>query len=288
MPSGPGDDVRRWPWRGYAIAVTEAGSGPLVLLVHGIYAGSSSYEFRRLLPLLAKRYRVVAVDLLGCGGSDMPDIDYDAQLFSDLIVDAVNAFGPRARAIIGSSLGAAFAVRAARRLGSQLAHLVTICPTGLNHRLSDPQTAGGHALTRFVRSPFMGRAAFALLASRPSIAWFLNHQAYADRASTTPEVLDHYHRITHLRGARFVAAHFLGGALNCDIAEDLSSLSMPLLVLWGELAQGPAPFAEAPLFVERAPRAELAAIPDAALLPHEEAAGPTADRIVAFLEALPA
>jgi pimeloyl-ACP methyl ester carboxylesterase len=209
--------VPRWAWRRYSIAVTEVGKGSLVLLVHGIYAGSSSYEFRRLLPLLSKHYRVVALDLLGCGGSDKPDIDYDAQLYTDLIVDAVGEFGPQATAIVGSSLGAAFSVRAARRLDSRLAQLVTICPSGLNHRLADPQTDRGRALTRFVRSPLAGRAAFALLASRPSIAWFLKHQAYADAASTAPEVLDHYSQVTHLRGARFVAAHFLGGALNCDI-----------------------------------------------------------------------
>lgn len=275
----------KWRWRDYAIAVTDAGDGPLVLLVHGIYAGSSSFEFRRLMPLLARRYRVVSIDLLGCGASQMPDISYDAALFTDLIVDAVVALGPQARAIVGSSLGAAFAVRAARRLGSRLTRLVTICPTGLNHRLADPQTGTGRAVTRFVRSPVFGPPAFALLASRPSIAWFLKHQAYADPAATTPDVLDHYRRVTHLPGARYVAAHFLGGALNCDLAEDLPALPVPLLVVWGERAQSPAPFSEAGSFVERAASAELAPIPASALLPHEEAAEVTADRILAFLEA---
>ena len=52
--------------------------GRLVLLVHGIYAGASSYEFRKIAPLLAKRHRVIAFDLLGCGLSEMPDLQYSA------------------------------------------------------------------------------------------------------------------------------------------------------------------------------------------------------------------
>lgn len=51
--------------------VHSAGTGPTLLLLHG--TGSSLHSFRELLPLLAARYRVVAVDLPGHGDSVLHD-----------------------------------------------------------------------------------------------------------------------------------------------------------------------------------------------------------------------
>jgi pimeloyl-ACP methyl ester carboxylesterase len=62
LTSKLGGSHRKWRWNGRDVFVAEAGSGPSVLLVHGIYAGSSSYEFRKLFPLLAEHHRVVAFD----------------------------------------------------------------------------------------------------------------------------------------------------------------------------------------------------------------------------------
>ncbi len=63
---------RPWSWRGYEIFVTERGEGPPLLFVHGIYAGASSFEFRKIFAPLALSHKVIAFDLLGCGLSEMP------------------------------------------------------------------------------------------------------------------------------------------------------------------------------------------------------------------------
>ncbi|HEV2331682.1 MAG TPA: alpha/beta fold hydrolase [Gammaproteobacteria bacterium] len=57
---------------GLRIFYREAGpvDAPVLLLLHGY--PSSSHYFRRLMPLLAERYRLIAPDLLGFGGSDAP------------------------------------------------------------------------------------------------------------------------------------------------------------------------------------------------------------------------
>jgi len=281
--------VLPWKWRGYDIYAVERGSGPFVLLVHGIYAGSSSYEFRKLFPKLAEQNRVVAIDLLGCGRSERPNIDYSAETFISQVCDAVQTFGPRASAIVGSSLGGAYTIASAGRLRGKLDGIVAICPTGLDNQLQHyPPGPAQRAITAFFRSPIYGEAGFNALASRPSIRWFLTNQAYADPASATDEVVDYFSHITHRPGSRFVPAHFVGGALNCDISADLPQLSVPLLVLWGERASFPSPVTSAPRYVDGVPRAKLTAFPHSKLLPHEEEAGPVADRIQAFLTQLPA
>jgi pimeloyl-ACP methyl ester carboxylesterase len=272
-----------WTWRGHEIFAAELGAGPLVLLVHGVYAGASSFEFRRLAPLLARRHRVVAFDLLGCGLSAKPRLAYSAELFADQIADAVDAFGGETAAVIGSSLGAAFAIRAAARAGARIERLAAICPTGLNGKLERGPTAAGSALTMLFDSPVLGEALWNGLTSKPSIRWFLEHQVYADPASATRDIVDHYYAVSHQRGARWVPAAFVGGALDCDVARDLPFLTTPLQVLWGENAPAMNPRTNADEFVRLARDAHLTTIPNSGLLPHEEAPEAVDDALAAFL-----
>jgi pimeloyl-ACP methyl ester carboxylesterase len=50
---------------------TDAGIGPVVILVHGI--ASSSVTFYEVIPMLTPNHRVIAVDILGFGASPAPD-----------------------------------------------------------------------------------------------------------------------------------------------------------------------------------------------------------------------
>ena len=273
---------RRWQWRGYDIFATELGDGPPLLLVHGIYAGASSYEFRKIAPLLAKRHKVIAFDLLGCGLSEMPDLEYSAELFVEQIVDAIGEFASEPLTLVASSLGAAFAVRAAARVTDRVRHLVLSCPTGLGI-LDEEANAAQRAITALVRSPVVGEAAFNGLSSRPSIGWFLRTQSYGSPASATPEVIDHYYAVAHQPGARYVPAYFVGGGLNCDVARDLPFVEAPILILWGEHASKTSPLERAQEFVRLAKDARLVTLPDSGILPLEEEPETCAEAIEAFV-----
>jgi pimeloyl-ACP methyl ester carboxylesterase len=280
-----GGTRRRWTWRSHEIFATEAGEGPLVLLVHGIYAGASSYEFRHLFPLLARHNRVVAFDLLGCGLSDKPKLPYSAELFVEQIVDALDVFGVGPATVVASSLAAAFAIRAATRAEDRIARLATICPAGLAGTL-DRESPGVSPLTALIRAPLVGEAFFNALGSKASIRWFLRNQAYADPASATPEVIDHYYAVNHQLGARYVPAAFVGGGLNCDVARDLPFLEMPLLVMWGEKAPSISPRSQADEFVRLARDARLVTFAHSGLLPHEEEPAEVAEALERFLSPL--
>jgi pimeloyl-ACP methyl ester carboxylesterase len=284
-----GGSVRRWNWRGHGIFSTELGTGPLIVLVHGIYAGASSYEYRKLFPLLAARHRVVAFDLLGCGLSDRPNLGYSADLFTEQVIDALaEAGGTEPVTVVGSSLGAAFAIRAAARTTQRVAHLVAICPTGLGGVLDRPPNGAQLALTGTVRTRLLGEALFNGLASRPSIRYFLGRDAYADAASATPEIIDHYYAVAHQPGARYVPAHFVGGMLNCNIARDLPFVDAPILVAWGEHASSFSPLANAGEFLKLAQHAKLVTFAESGLLPHEEEPAAVCAAIEAFLAPAPA
>jgi haloalkane dehalogenase len=62
----------------------EDGSGDPILFLHGI--PTSSYLWRNIIPYLAPLGRCIAVDLIGMGKSDKPDIDYTIEDHIRLLV----------------------------------------------------------------------------------------------------------------------------------------------------------------------------------------------------------
>ena len=79
-------------YRGHAVFLREEGRGEALLCLHGY--PYSSWQWRRLWPALAGRYRLIAPDMIGSGFSDKPrDFDYSIQAQTDLVVDILRQLG---------------------------------------------------------------------------------------------------------------------------------------------------------------------------------------------------
>ena len=78
---------------GHDVAYRTAGDGPVVLLVHGM-AGSSA-TWNHVMPTLARRFTVVAPDLLGHGESAKPRGEYSLGAHANSLRDLLNALGSR-------------------------------------------------------------------------------------------------------------------------------------------------------------------------------------------------
>jgi pimeloyl-ACP methyl ester carboxylesterase len=94
---------------GSTLAYRDLGSGPPVLLLHGW--PTSSYLWRNVMPAIAERNRVLALDLPGFGGSDQrPDARYDFDRFEEAIDRFLSALGIERIAIAGHDLGGPIAL----------------------------------------------------------------------------------------------------------------------------------------------------------------------------------
>ena len=106
----------------------DTGSGPVVVLVHGI--ASSSVTFENLVPLLADTHRVISLDLLGFGQTPAPD---DAQFTIEEHVDSLARTIDTLRlrepfVLVGHSMGSLIATRYAATNPGRLARLVLVSP----------------------------------------------------------------------------------------------------------------------------------------------------------------
>jgi pimeloyl-ACP methyl ester carboxylesterase len=253
IPLAPLGVVPRFvTWRGHQIALHEAGHGPVVLLVHSINAAASCYEMRAPFRLLASQYRVVAIDLLGFGDSDRPQMYYTAELYSALIGDIAQMLGGNVH-LVAVSLSSAYAFTAAAQQPTAIQTVTVVCPTGIQD-LVEPQPVG--RLYRTFASGF-GGLLFAGLVSRASLGYFLRSMAYVDPAACDTAMIDACWRSGQRPGARWAPICFVSGLLNCDVRAVLPLVQQPVLIVWGDGAMT-TPVSRMPQFVAALPQAQTA------------------------------
>ncbi len=94
---------------------------PTLLLVHG--SPDNVFTWRNILPILATRYHVVAVDLLGFGRSGQPTLRYGWQVEIAYLTAFIQALGLRHVTLIGTDIGGLFSFAYAQQHPGNIAGL---------------------------------------------------------------------------------------------------------------------------------------------------------------------
>ena len=118
---------------GHRITYRMAGSGPVLLLIHGITGSSSTWD--DVMPWLAERYCVVAPDLIGHGNSAKPRGDYSLGAYASGIRDLLGVLGHERATIVGHSLGGGVAMQLAYQFPERCERLVLVGSGGLGHEV---------------------------------------------------------------------------------------------------------------------------------------------------------
>lgn len=118
------------------LEVVEAGprDGSPIVLIHCFTCAINYWS--KMIPALARRHRVVAIDLLGHGGSEKPKSGYSVPNQADLIAQALAKLGVSDAEVVGHSLGGAVAVALAQQ-SPALVNRVFIVDTPPTHEEGD-------------------------------------------------------------------------------------------------------------------------------------------------------
>jgi pimeloyl-ACP methyl ester carboxylesterase len=119
---------------GHSVAYRQAGSGPVVVLVHGITSSSATWE--RVIPDLARRFTVIAPDLAGHGESDKPKGDYSLGAHASTVRDLLLALGHERASFVGHSLGGGIVLQLSYQFPERCERLVLVDSGGLGREVS--------------------------------------------------------------------------------------------------------------------------------------------------------
>ena len=119
---------------GHRVAYRSAGSGPAVVLLHGITSTSATWE--RVMPYLATRFTVIAPDLLGHGQTAKPRGDYSLGAYASGVRDLMVTLGHESATFVGHSLGGGVVMQFAYQFPERCERLVLVDSGGLGREVS--------------------------------------------------------------------------------------------------------------------------------------------------------
>ncbi|HET9282126.1 MAG TPA: alpha/beta hydrolase [Candidatus Angelobacter sp.] len=261
---------------GQELHYLQAGSGPPLVLIHGLLGGYFCWRFN--VPVLAQQHTVFALDLPGFGLSVVPrklDCSMEAQTFRLLMW--LEQLGLESVDIVASSWGGGVALLLAA-LTPRIRSLVLAAPV-------NPWSKFGRERVRF----FSSIAGGALLQlgmpfSRPLHPTFLK-RLYGDPARIPVGTMEGYSQMMLCEGR----AHNLLNIMRCwdadlhVLSEAIERVHVPVLLIWGT-RDGAVDVRSSDVLLEKLPASERAIIAGAGHIPFEETPEEFNDLVLGFLE----
>jgi len=213
------------------------GKGVPLVLLHSINAAPSAFEMKPIFERFRGERPVYALELPGFGFSDRSDRLYTPQLFQYAITDFLKEVVGKPADVIALSLSCEFAALAAEHNPEIFRSIVMISPTGFNQPKTDrisqrvEKQGAKNTLYAGLAVPLWNRPFYDLVASRPSIQFFLNKSF----EGLVPErLVDYGYNSAHQPGAQYAPTYFLSGKLFTPAVRETvyRALDIPVLVLY--------------------------------------------------------
>jgi pimeloyl-ACP methyl ester carboxylesterase len=178
------NDLRMHYWIG--------GKGEPVVLLHGWPA--TSYEWRKVMPMLAERYTVIAPDMRGLGDTSKPALGYDKRTVASDIYQLVRSLGFESVRLVGHDQGGAVAYAYAAAHPESVSHFAFLESLLAGYSLELAMDVG-HGGSWHFGFTMLRDLSEALVAGRERmfLSWFFHGDPYIPGAITEADI-DEYTR----------------------------------------------------------------------------------------------
>jgi len=225
--------LHRRTLHGHRVAYRQAGSGPLIVLIHGITSDSTTWS--RVMPYLTRRFTLLAPDLLGHGGSAKPRGDYSLGAYASSIRDLMASLGHERATFVGHSLGGGIAMQVAYQFPELCERLVLVDSGGLGREVSPLLRAAALpgseyvlpllAATRLTQAAELAAGVLARLGLR--LATDISEMARGHATLSDPQARAAF--VHTLRAVIEPGGQRVGAADRLYLAKHV-----PLMTIWGE------------------------------------------------------
>jgi pimeloyl-ACP methyl ester carboxylesterase len=214
------------PVRGLRLRCRDEGTGPPVLLVHGI--GASLEYWRYTIPALVDRHRVLAVDLPGCGFSERGPVLPTLPETADLIASLLDTLALPKVSLIGNSLGGLVSLETALRHPERVDRLILSNSAGLGREVSP--------FWRLVSLPPLGKLLIGInqwSGRRGGPNFFYNPRGEPTVAARCRQWVARPDLVDTIVGAASSGVELSGQRPEILRLDRLSELTVPTLLVWG-------------------------------------------------------
>lgn len=169
---------------GLRVRFLRAGSGPAVILVHGLLG--YSFSWHKAIPILAREREVIAVDMPGAGFSQCsPAMDGRLLAATQRLSKFLKTIGAFPCDLIGSSYGGTTALRLAALEPERIRTLVLVSP-------ANPWSRIGRKRLTALRAPIVGRLFPKVARHLPALPRYFISRMYGDPSRLSAETVEGY------------------------------------------------------------------------------------------------
>jgi len=261
-----------------------AGSGPPLVLLHGLLGYSFSWRFT--MPALAPYRTVYAPDMLGAGFSDRPRIDHSMHATALRVIKFAENLGLTSLDLLGTSRGGAVAMCAAaqclHRGHLKIRTLVLVAPV-------NPYSSQGRRIAAFAGTRIGAAIVRAVAEGIPALYPFWHGRMFGSHARMPADSLGGY-KAPLCRPGLFDHALSIISTWATDLLELQELLpklgTIPTLLMWG--TKDPAVyFSSMEPLAQHFPNAEKVVFRGIGHLPYEECPDEFNDALIRFLTKTP-
>lgn len=222
-------------WKFGRIFYTRKGQGEPLILIHELSPDSSGYEWSRLINNLSKEYSVYVIDLLGCGRSDKPAINYTGFMYVQLLNEFIKKVVRKPAYIAATGFSSTFTIMASFMEPENYKKLLLVNPVSPEQFDILPQQKKSVAKKIF-DLPIFGTYLYNIHVRKNSISQdMLEHSDYNEHGYI-PEFVDAYYEAAHLQGGngRFLYSSMWDEYLNVNVRRGIMEHTLPIFILESE------------------------------------------------------
>ena len=256
---------------GQKIYYQEAGSGPDVILLHGLGADRSAWA--ATVPALAGKYHVYVPDQVGFGQSDKPAIDYRVGTLVGFLDAFCKKVGIAKASLVGNSMGGWVAMDFALAHPDKVNRLVLVDSAGYSSK-----RMGGQPLTREM---LQGLNPSTVAGEKQLMALVFHNKIYASDQFAEQAFTAHLRKNDSYTIDRFIDSILRGE----DVVDGrLGAIKAPTLIVWGR-DDALVPLAAGKALAEDIPGAASVILDGCGHVPQVECAAPFNAALLKYLGA---
>lgn len=273
---------RYYEWRFGKVRYQKKGSGSPLLLVHDLTAGSSNYEYHRLINNLTENHEIYSLDLLGYGLSDKPSMTYTANLYEQLVSDFIMNVIKKKTSVVVTGESAPFVIMACHNNPDIFNKLICINPQNLylQNQIPSKQT---QLMKFFLETPILGTFTYHVLTNRIMLEKQFQNQYFGRLDEIRDKYIANYLEAAYSGGynSKHAFASYVGKYMNLNILRELKNINNSILMIGGEKEKDIKTTIENYKYYN--PAIEEVYIPDTKHLPQLEAPDEMLEQIKVFL-----
>lgn len=219
-------------WNDEEIFYTKTGTGTPILLVHDTNSCSSSEDWNKVLHRFGKNHTVYCIDLLGCGRSSKPPIEYTNYLFVQMISAFIKDVIEEKTTVITTNMSSSFIIMANHIDATLFDKIILINPTSLKQLNIIPDQLSKFK-KRIIELPFIGTFIYNLMTNPSRIDNDFRTRYFEKSQLISTKQEETYYEAAHTNGSngRYLYSSILGKYFNNTITHAVKSLTTPTLII---------------------------------------------------------